>query len=220
MFFEDATEAAYMAKCFVGQPVGELEDLVRHAKDNLEFPFDPKTESRLMQGMDVPFRPTRLLSRAALSGILDAVRNMVLDLCLKLEKDGVLGEGLVFSAKEKEAAAHSGYTINYNAPVSHSQIQQGSPYASQTMTVSESDKPAIADFLRALKEHTPELHLDASATEKISVEVRTLETQVASESPSRKVVQQSLHTVRNVLEGCVGSIIASGLLFEISRLLK
>ncbi|MGH9652484.1 MAG: hypothetical protein ACRD6B_03345, partial [Bryobacteraceae bacterium] len=89
---------------------------------------------------------------------------MILEWCLQLEKDGILGERMVFSGKEKETAAHSNYTINYNAPVSHSQVQQGSPDAVQTMTVSETEKTAIADFIRMLKEHSHELRLDANAT--------------------------------------------------------
>ena len=220
MIFEDSEEATCMAECFVGQPVGELEDLVRHAKANLQFPFDPETERRLMEGMNVPLQPTRRISRAALSGIIDAVRNMVLEWCLQLEKDGIVGEGLVFSAKEKETAAHSNYTINYNAPVSHSQIQQGSPHATQTMTVNAADKQAIADFIGTLKEHTQDLKLDVSATGKLNAEVQTIETQVASGRPDRAVLHESLHTIRNLLEGCAGSLIASGLLFEIGKLLR
>lgn len=133
VMFQDSREATYLARCYVAQPVGELEELVKHGKGNLQFPFDSETEGRLMEGSDLPLQPTRHLSRAAVSGIIDAVRNLVLDWCLQVEKDGILGEGLVFSAKEKEVAAQSNYTINYNAPVTHSQIQQGSPHAKQCM---------------------------------------------------------------------------------------
>ena len=220
IMFGDSREATYLATCFVGQPVGELEELVKHAEGNLQFPFDNETENRLMQGMTLRLRPTRHISRAAVCGILDAVRNLVLDWCLQLEKDGILGEGLVFSAKEKETAAHSGYTINYNAPVSHSQIQQGSPHATQTMTVSDTDKTSLAKFIHTLKEHTPELGLDASTTGKLDAEVQAIETQVASASPSRPALHESLRTIRNLLEGCAGSLIASGLLFEIGKLLQ
>jgi hypothetical protein len=217
--FQNSSEADNLSKCFAGQPVGELEDLVRHGQDTLQFPFNSETERYLMKGMGVPLQATRHLSRAAVSGILDAVRNMVLEWCLQLEKDGILGEGLVFSAKEKETAAHSGYTINYNAPVSHSQIQQGSPHATQTMTVSDTDRTSLAKFIHTLKEHTPQLGLDASTTGKLDAEVQAIETQVASASPSRPALHESLRTIRNLLEGCAGSLIASGLLFEIGKLL-
>jgi AbiTii len=111
--------------------------LLKHGTGTLQFPFDPGTEANLMKGMDIPLQTTRHLSRSSVSGIVEAVRNMVLEWCLELEKDGIMGDGMVFSGKEKEAASHSNYTINYNGPVSHSQIQQGSPQATQSMTVSD-----------------------------------------------------------------------------------
>jgi hypothetical protein len=77
-----------------------------------------------------------------------------------------------------------------------------------------------ASAMRALKEHTPELGLDASATGKLDAQVHAIETQVASPNPNRTVLEESLRTIRNVLEGCVGSLIASGLLFEVGKLLN
>ena len=97
--FGDAGEATYLSECFVAQPVGELEDLLKQGRATLEFPFNPETELNLMKRLHVPLRTTRHVSSASVSGILHAVRNMVLEWCLQLEKDGILGEGLVFSAR-------------------------------------------------------------------------------------------------------------------------
>src|ERR1017187_998540 len=92
VIFEDHQEEAFLSKCFLGQPVGELEDLVKSGKDTVQFPFQSDNERRLMDGLDGPVEmSTRHVSRSAVSGIIDAVRNMVLDWCLQLEKDGILG---------------------------------------------------------------------------------------------------------------------------------
>ena len=88
------------------------------------------------------------------------------------------------------------------------------------MNVSETDKKAIAEFVGTLKGHAAELRLDASAAVKLNTEVQEIETQVASPNPSRIMLEESLRTIRNVLEGCGGSLIASGLLFEIGKLLN
>ena len=220
VIFEDHKEEASLSKCFAGQPAGELENLVKSGKDTLQFPFRSEIERKLMEGLDFPLQATRHVSCAAISGIIDAVRNMVLEWCLQLEKDGILGEGLVFSAREKETAAHANYTINYNAPVAQSQIQQGSPHANQNITVGETDKKAVAEFITALREHASELNLDATKNEQLSARVQEIESQLASTNPSRNVLHESLRTIRNVLEGCAGSLIASGLLFEIGKLLN
>jgi hypothetical protein len=221
VIFEDRQEEFYLSKCFLGQPVGELEDLLKKGEDSLQVPFQGDKERALMEGLDGPLEmSTRHVNRSAVSGIIDAVRNMVLDWCLQLEKDGIIGEGLAFSAKEKEVAAHSSYTINYNAPVTHSQIQQGSPHAVQTMSITEMDKKAIAGFLDLMKEHASELKLSVSQEDNLKATVKNLETLVATANPERNALDESLRTVRNLLEGCAGSLIASGLLFEIAKLIK
>ena len=217
--FEDHREATHLSKCFAGQPIGELVELVKSREGGLHFPFDPRTEANLLKGMDVPLQTTRLVNWASLSGIMDAVRNMILEWCLQLEKDGILGEGLVFSAREKEVAAHSNYVINYNAPVTHSQIQQGSPHATQGMQVAESDRENIQAFIGLLNDHLSELKLATAEEQKLKTTVRQIETQVASPNPSHGALRQSLQTIRNVLEGCAGSLIASGPQFEIGKLL-
>jgi hypothetical protein len=216
----DSEYADTMSKCFVGQAVGALEDILKQEKGLLEFPFDPKIEQMLMRTQRAPLRPTRLIDRSVLSGILDQVRNMVLEWCLQLEKDGILGEGLIFSAKEKAMAEHSNYTINYNAPVSNSQIQQGSPHAAQTMTAGDADKQAVERFLKMLNENLQELGLDPGSAERMKAEINTVTTQLGSGNPDRSILRESIHTIRNTIEGCAGSLIASGLLFEIGKLFK
>jgi hypothetical protein len=66
----------------------------------------------------------------------------------------------------------------------------------------------------------PELKLDATTSEQLSAKVQEIETQLTSTNPGRNALHESLRTIRNVLEGCAGSLIASGLLFEIGKLLN
>src|ERR1035438_6350355 len=58
VFFQDSREAEGLSKCYVGQPIGELEDLLRNGDGALQFPFDPKTEQQMMQGLDAPLHTT------------------------------------------------------------------------------------------------------------------------------------------------------------------
>jgi len=50
---------------------------------------------------DIITPPKLILQKTSLVGILDAVRNNILEWTLKLEADGVLGEGMTFSQQEK-----------------------------------------------------------------------------------------------------------------------
>jgi len=215
--FERSEEAVALGQCHVGQGIGELEDLLTRGEGALQFAFDPETERWLMNGLGLPLQPMRHISRSSVSGILDAVRNMVLDWSLKLEKDGILGEGLVFSAKEKATAVSANYTINYNGPVSNSQIQQNSANSVQAMNVN--DTQTLTAFVDMLKTHAQELKLKKADLDQLQTEAQKMATELSAPLPDASLIRESLRTVRNVLEGCTGSIIASGLLFEIGKLL-
>jgi hypothetical protein len=54
------------------------------------------------QWSDIITPPKLILQKTSLIGILDSVRNTILDWTLKLEADGVLGEGMTFSQQEKK----------------------------------------------------------------------------------------------------------------------
>ncbi len=217
--FQDSKVADRLSKCFAGQPIGELENVGRNRSKNgsLFFSFPPDLERNLRENSPLALQSTRRLSHAAVAGIIDVVRNLVLDWCLQLEQDGILGEGMGFSVKEKEIATHSNYTIHYNAPVTHSQIQQGSPNAKQIMSVRGLDQNAVADFIQVLRRHEPELKL--SAPNQLETEIQRVESEIATPNPNENVLRESLQTIRNIIEGCAGSLIASGLLYEIGKLL-
>lgn len=79
-------------------------------------------------------RSTLHIPSDSLAKILNDVRNIVLNWTLKMEKDGILGEGLTFSKNEAEIAHQGNHTINYLAvsgDVVSSQIQQGTNASSQ-----------------------------------------------------------------------------------------
>ena len=60
------------------------------------------------------------ISDASLAGVLDAVRNIILNWAVK---DGVLGEGMTFSDSEKtEAGKHSYNVNNFYGSVTGTQI--------------------------------------------------------------------------------------------------
>jgi len=100
--------AAHFSSAPMHQSLGELADLVsRNKSGSLELGVTPREMSVLVQcisDLDL-VRVYRRTSPSALAGILDAVQNKILDWALELEARGVLGEGMTFSAQERQAAA-------------------------------------------------------------------------------------------------------------------
>ena len=72
-----------------------------------------------------------------LKGIMGAVITEIIQWTLKLEADGILGEGMRFSDAEKSRAVKNEdkltptFILNFIGRMDHSQIQQYSPGASQ-----------------------------------------------------------------------------------------
>jgi hypothetical protein len=93
------------------------------------FPLTSEQKDFLMQNMRVPLQPVRLVSESQLDTLIDAVRSTVLEWSLKLEDEGIVGEGMTFSPEERERAAastqiHIGNFQGVLGDVSHSQITQ------------------------------------------------------------------------------------------------
>jgi hypothetical protein len=68
--------------------------------------------------------------------VTQAIRKIVLDWSLQLEEDGIVGEGLSFSPKEKQLAATQNYHIGtFIGTMSNSQLQQHTQDSTQTSTL-------------------------------------------------------------------------------------
>jgi hypothetical protein len=101
-----------------------------------------------------------------------------------------------------------------------SQIQQGTSGSTQTGTFSPQDFKALAAFVEELKGKLPELGLDGEDMHEAQAEVGTLEVQLSSNRPKPVIVRESLHTLRNLLEGATASAAATLLLPKLLELLR
>ena len=105
MMFGSAGEAKLFSNASVGMAIGEIQNLlIKNKESHLVMPFPPEIKHQLMQDANVPLEPTRHVSPSQLSGILDGVRNVILEWTLRLEREGILGDGIVFSSAEREKA--------------------------------------------------------------------------------------------------------------------
>ena len=96
----------------IQEPIGSLVDLMEiryEDKGHLRVPMSPQQKLILMRMQDnfVQLEPVRTIGRNQVAAILDAVRTKILNWSLQLEADGVIGEGMTFSAEEKQRAQSS-----------------------------------------------------------------------------------------------------------------
>jgi hypothetical protein len=201
----------------IGQPIGELDDIIKGSGGGtIHVPFPPQTELELMRGSRVRLKSVLHVSAATFKGITDRARDIVLNWCLELEAKGVLGEGMTFSEKEKKTASEANYHVHYHGNVGTSQIQQGTIDSSQTISTNV-DLGGLKSFVAELHKHVAELKLTADREKQLEAELASVEAQLSAPQPRRGVIAECLSSVQNILEGCAGSLIATGLLQELAR---
>lgn len=196
----------------LGNPASELEALME-GKGMLRIPFPPSFVATLceMAGRDIP-HASSTFGRSAVAGILDAIRNRVLDWAVELERAGVRGEGrLSFSKTDREAASHVTNNFNINAPVTGNLGSAGTSTVNVT-TVPPEALAAFRRFADQVHERSAELGLGATARADFEKKVDELRAELARSTPSPSSLGVLLGSIKTVAEGAAGSLVASGML--------
>lgn len=216
--FSDPEFATECSKRNVGQSIPELEHLMNETGDSpLHIPFPEKLERVLMQSMDRPIetKATLFSPRTEIVRIVEQVRTIILNWALKLEEEGILGEGLTFSINEKEAAVSAPQNINnFFGPVQNPQIQQGNTSAKQVS--SPIDTAQLAALVRMLIDSAGQLDLPDEPKNELVAEANTIQSQLVSPKPKTAIIRACLSSVKSILEKAGGSA-AGSLLAEIAR---
>jgi len=84
--------------------IAEIESLVEKTKSSgsLSIQLPPSTKKKLMEYFNAETDFMIQISHISLTGILSKTKNLILDWTLKLEKKGILGEGLEFSEDDQK----------------------------------------------------------------------------------------------------------------------
>ena len=103
--------------------------------------------------------------------------------------------------------------------MTNSQILQSSPGAVQAITFAQGKYDKLKEMLQVLKESMDQLNLKAQQKSDLQADIQTIEAQMLSSKPKATIITESLGSIRRILEGAVGSAIASSLLSKILALL-
>jgi len=216
--FEDPQHENFVSQGHLFGSLGELEDVPKDGEIYLTFPPENLAVIREAVGESVEARIS--LSHSHIDAALHAVRNTILEWSLKLEKEGIVGEGLSFSPKEKEKA--NAITIENLLSVAHmenSQIQQGTSQSSQEINFSEALKEELARFLHTLRTELEKSELDPDDRQDIDAETATIEAQLSSRVPKPTIIKESLSSLKTILEGAVAGLLTTGVEKQIPALI-
>jgi hypothetical protein len=139
-----------VTKIQVTESVASLCELVSgKTRGHIVYQFEPEQE-RILMSMQEGFaqlRPLRVVGANNLTAILNAVRTRILEWALSLEAEGILGDGLSFSASEKQAAMNSQNIRIENFQGILGNVQSGSVNQTNTLHIVASDFSSLARYL-------------------------------------------------------------------------
>jgi hypothetical protein len=134
----------------IRDPIGNIVSILSKqddSKTNPIYPLTPKQEKFLIQqcGLNIP--PVRTISSSVLATILDAVRTNILEWSLKLEENGILGEGMAFSQEEKDLAFKSHEINIQNFQGILGNVENSSITQNLEMTIDKNDFESLKSYL-------------------------------------------------------------------------
>jgi AbiTii len=211
--FADPEMTKHLSQCKIHQAVGELEALLQSSgtHSSIGLRLRPDVERLVMQSGGQNLQVVIHVTTASMQGVLDQVRTAVLEWCLKLEQAGIQGEGMSFSADEKKSASQINYIVNFHGEAAATQIQQGTSESSQFLT-STADIGVLRSLMTELSKVIGQLGLQSKEQKQLAAELESMKAQLESPKPNNSVIRECLKSIRNILEGCAGSVIASAFL--------
>jgi hypothetical protein len=150
LIFSDKAFAALMKRRSLTESIGAMEYSVNDGgKNEIAYGFPPETEARLMQLQSNPFpmKPLLVVGRNQLAAILGSVRTNVLTWALTLEAEGIVGDGLSFSEKERGIANSRHVHINNFQGVFGNVSHGGQVQQNNSMTVVEAGLSSLMSHL-------------------------------------------------------------------------
>ena len=154
VMFADSRIANAFCQIEVRDPVGGLKHILDNQGPGASAPIFPLTAQQTalileqQGGLDLP--PVRTVSENQLASILDAVRTAILGWALRLENEGILGEGITFTPKEVERAVASTQVRIENFQGILGNVQGSTVSQTLSMNVQKGDWGSMERYLASL----------------------------------------------------------------------
>lgn len=221
IFGSQEIEEAY-SKRRVYQRVAELENAVALSRGGeLTIPFTSHAIQLLRDATGFDFDFTLMVNGSNVVGLLDAVRNTLLEWSLRLEKSGVKGEGMTFSDDERKKAheTQAVYNIGTIQTFTGNMGSGSGNFSVEGNTVNVMPKAAIESLIHKIRDNEAQLGLEPESTRELHQALDGLQTEIKAAQPSAKLINGFLASVRGVAEKAAGSLVAQGILYELGKLM-
>ncbi len=223
LFAEDSKTQDLISKRKVIQSVGTLEGLIlnKDSSGSLEMPFSPEANQQISKAVGFTTKFTLMISSSSIISILDTVRNIILDWSIRLEKEGILGDGISFSKAERERAQEK---IVYNIEkienfTGNMGVMKDKASIKIEQNYSESEIKELKNIMIQIKDNLNTINLDESQQKQLEAETQAVQSELDNNNPKKKFIRDKLGSIKRILEGATGNIIAQGISLLIGKYL-
>lgn len=217
---DSATVADALSTAMVGQGIGGLRDLIASSDGGLyHFPLPPEIVIQINKGMR--FQTSKMVvqvPRGGIVGIVDFVRNMVLDWTIEMERNGVIGEGFSFDDKEVESAKAVMTTFNIGK-IDNFAGNMGTGNTSGDISLTPTYIVEIKETMHKLREAAPDL-VEAGADDKLPDIIDAVIVEADKTTPNVGRLSSLTQDVRTALAGAAGNLTAEGAMALVGGVLR
>jgi len=142
--------------------------------------------------------------------------SLTMDGHMRITHAGVREVEDAFTKPQLTTAHFPAYVLDVQN-MTNSSIQQGTNQSSVAITVTSGDVEFVRQLIACLQASIDQLQLSAQATAEMKSEIQTLASRVCSPKPKKVIITETLRSIRTILEGAAGNLIAAGLAAEIVR---
>lgn len=196
--------------------VSNIEALIGTEGNELTMEFTNSQRKQLSEWIGYETKFQFFFSKTQANSVIDSVRNIILEWTLKLEEEGVFGEDMTFSKDEKNKAS-SIITNNFFGDINNSQLQQNTKGSYQVYE--NIDFSEAKELSKIIKENLSSIEMTPDKSETIIEKLDEIERCVKNKN-SKRTIGEIFISIKNILEGAGGSIIASGLIYQIEQFLS
>jgi AbiTii len=204
-----------------GNSIAEIFALLEGGGSVVMGPVPVKVSKRVSQDAGFNVEVKRQISKAALAAILEAVRNVIHDWALNLERAGISGEGISFSQNEAERAQSVVVNIHSigNATGIGAFGDNANIISNQSIDVKGLARQSIA-LANSLDNALP----TSGLAEPVQAEVKKLLSEMRKAAkptkPDESRLRKALTSLQTIMENTAGNLIASGVAAMVARILS
>lgn len=219
LYFDDPELEAAITRFPVKQSAGSLEETVASSEGSgfltYNFPGSAQRVLADLVGYETQFQ---LQFNVALArGIVEAVRNRILDWALELESSGIVGEGLNFSPREQELAQWTSESNVYNIQNVGvlGDVRGSNKIRQKFVTFTSKDLQELQGLARQIREIEGVFGNDLDC--ELEVSAKNLEAEAKKDEPDHNVIRKILASIKSICEGASGNLVANGILSALEK---